>query len=185
MAGTIVAAFRVSPIPPLRWAGALWVEVVRNTPLAVQMVLFYFGFTKIGIRYSAFASGVLVLGVYTSAFVAETIRSGINTVSGGQAEAARAIGLTFPQALRIVILPQAFRSVVPPIGNIFIALIKNSSIAGAFVSVQDEFRVAQVLVNETAQPIPVFLGAAAGYLLLTIPSGRLFAHLERRAAFGR
>lgn len=180
-----MAAFRVSPVPPLRAVGAFWVEVFRNTPLSVQMVIFYFGFTKLGIRYSGFVSGVLVLGVYTSAFLAETIRSGVNTVARGQAEAARAIGLTFPQTLRIVVLPQALRSVVGPIGNIFIALIKNSSVAGAFISVAELFRVSTILQNETAQPVAVFFGTACAYLLLTIPAGRIFSFVEHRVAVRR
>ena len=175
----------MSPIAPLRAAGAAWVEIVRNTPLAVQMVLFYFGFTKLGIRYAAFTSGVIVLAAYTSPFLAETIRAGVNTVAVGQAEAARAIGLTFPQTLRIVILPQALRSVVGPIGNIFIALTKNSSVAGGVIAVPELFHTTRLIVNDTAQPVAAFLGAAAAYLLLTIPSGRAFAALERRVAVRR
>ena len=180
-----MAAFRVSPVPPLRAAGAFWVETVRNTPLSVQLIIFYFGFTKLGVRESAFTSGVIVLGVYTSAFLAETIRSGINTVARGQAEAARAIGLTFPQILRIVVLPQALRSVIGPVGNIFIALIKNSAAVGGFLSVGELFRNAQLLQNETAQPVAVFFGTAIAYLLLTIPSGRGFSFLEHRLAVRR
>lgn len=182
--GTIVAACRVSPVPPLRLFGAWWVETFRNTPLTVLMVLFFFGFPKLGIRYAAFPSAVTVLSVYTSAFVAETVRSGINTVAAGQAEAARAIGLTFAQTLRIVVLPQAFRTVVGPIGSLFIALTKNSSIASV-ISVLDLTKVADNLNTETARPIPVFLGAAVAYLLLTIPSGFAFGYLERRVAIKR
>lgn len=182
--GTLVAACRVSPVPPLRMAGATWVETFRNTPLTVLFVLFFFGFPKIGIRYGAFASAVTVLSVYTSAFIAETVRAGINTVSTGQAEAARAIGLTFSQSLRIVVLPQAFRSVVGPIGSLFIALTKNSSIASV-ISVFEITKIADNLNTDTARPIPVFLGAALAYLALTIPSGFAFGSLERRVAIRR
>jgi glutamate transport system permease protein len=182
--GTVVAAFRVSPIPPLRWAGAAYVELVRNTPLAVQFVIFFFGFTKVGIRYSAFTSAVIVLSVYTSAFIAETVRSGINAVSGGQAEAARALGLTFPQVLVIVVLPQAFRTVVAPLGNLFIALTKNSSVASV-ISVLELTEVADRLNTATARPIPVFLGAAAAYVALTLPSGWAIGAIERRVAIKR
>jgi glutamate transport system permease protein len=180
-----VAAFRVSPIPPLRGAGMVFVETVRNTPLAVQMVLFYFGFTKLGIRYATFTSGVIVLAVYTSPFLAETIRAGINTVARGQAEAARAIGLTFPQTLGYIVLPQALRSVVGPIGNIFIALIKNSSVAGGVIAAPELMRQAILLQNDTAQAVAVFFGAALAYLSLTIPSGLAFGALERRVAVKR
>ena len=137
--GTTVAAFRVSPVPPLRAAGALWVQLLRNTPLTVLLLLFVFGLTKVGLQYSFEVSAIIVFGAYTSAFVAETVRSGINSVSRGQAEAARAVGLTFPQVLGIVVLPQAFRTVVAPLGNIFIALTKNTSIA-AIISVLDSPR---------------------------------------------
>ena len=182
--GTIVAAFRVSPVPPLRLAGTTWVELLRNTPLTVLFVLFFFGFTKIGVQYSAVVSAVIVFGAYTSAFIAETVRSGINAVSRGQAEAARALGLTFGQVLRIVVLPQAFRTVVAPIGNIFIALTKNTSIA-SIISVAELTEVADRLSNETARPVPVFLGAAVGYLVLTLPSGFAFGWIERRVAVKR
>ena len=182
--GTVVAAFRVSPVPPLRWAGATYVELVRNTPLAVQFVIFFFGFTKLGIRYGAFASSVIVLGTYTSAFVAETVRSGINAVASGQAEAARALGLTFPQVLGIVILPQAFRTVVAPLGNLFIALTKNSSVASV-ISVLEITEVADRLNTATARPIPVFLGAAVAYVILTLPSGWAVGAIERRVAIKR
>ncbi len=182
--GTVVAAFRVSPVPPLRTAGTLWVETVRNTPLTVLMVLFFFGFTKLGIQYSAFTSAVIVLSAYTSTFVAETVRSGINSVAKGQAEAARSLGLTFPQVLVRVILPQAFRTVVAPLGSVFIALIKNSSIASV-ISVVDLTEVADRLNNDTARPVAVFLGAGMAYLLLTLPSGFLVGVLERRVAIKR
>ncbi|MBW3615533.1 MAG: amino acid ABC transporter permease [Actinobacteria bacterium] len=182
--GTAVAAFRVSPVPPLRAAGALWVQMLRNTPLTVLLLLFVFGFTKIGLQYSFEVSAVIVFGAYTSAFVAETVRSGINAVSRGQAEAARSIGLTFPQVLGIVVLPQAFRTVVAPLGNIFIALTKNTSIA-AIISVLELTEVADRLNNATARPIPVFLGAALAYLVLTLPSGFAFGWLERKVAIRR
>jgi len=182
--GTAVAACRVSPVPPLRWAGALWVELVRNTPLSVLLLLFFFGFTKLGVVYPAFTSAVIVLSAYTSAFIAETVRAGINAVAGGQAEAARALGLTFGQSLATVVLPQALRTVVAPLGGLFIALIKNSSLA-SLLSVVDLAGVADRLNTATARPIPVFLGAAAAYLLLTIPSGVAIAFVERRVAIKR
>jgi glutamate transport system permease protein len=182
--GLVVAGFRVSPVPPLRAAGALYVETFRNIPLPVLFVLFFFGLPKAGMRYEPFPSAVVVLSVYTGAFLAETIRSGINTVAVGQAEAARAIGLTFPQTLRMVILPQALRAVVAPVGNIFIALVKNSSIA-ITISVAELTGVADRLNTDTARPVQVFLGAAVAYLILTIPAGIGFGALERRVAIKR
>jgi glutamate transport system permease protein len=182
--GTLVAAFRVSPVPPLRAAGAAWVEVLRNIPLSVLMLGFFFGFTKIDIRYGLFTTAVIVLSAYTSSFVAETVRAGINSVARGQAEAARSIGLTFPQSLRVVVLPQAMRTVVAPLGSVFIALIKNSSLAG-LIAVVELTDVADRTSNATARPIPAFLGAAVGYLLLALPSGAVVGLLERRAAIKR
>jgi glutamate transport system permease protein len=169
---------------PLRAAGTFYVETVRNTPLAVLYVLFFFGFPKIGVIYSPFISGVIVLGAYTGAFIAETIRSGINTVAVGQAEAARSLGLTFPQVFAIVVLPQALRTVVAPVGSLFIACTKNSAVAST-ISVGELTRVANDLNTDTARPIPVFLGAAIAYLILTLPSGWLFGILERRVAVKR
>jgi His/Glu/Gln/Arg/opine family amino acid ABC transporter permease subunit len=182
--GTVVAAFRVSPVAPLRWVGALYVETVRNTPLTVLFFLFFYGLTKVGIQYDKFTTAILVLGGYTGAFVGEMLRSGINAVSKGQAEAARALGLTFPQVLRIVVFPQAVRTVVAPLGGLFIALIKNSSIASV-IAVEDTVYEIQQLLDATAQTIPIYLGACVGYLLLTVPSGVVIERLDRRLAIRR
>ncbi len=182
--GVIVASFRVGPIAPLRAAGTVYVEVVRNCPLAVLFVVFFFGFPKIGITEPPFTSAVIVLSAYTGAFVAETVRAGFNTVAPGQVEAARSLGLTFGQILGRVVLPQALRSVVAPLGNLFIALIKNSSIAYT-ISVVELTGTAQSLGIRTAQFVPVFLGAALAYLALTLPSGALVGVIERRVAIKR
>ncbi|MGI8776942.1 MAG: amino acid ABC transporter permease [Acidimicrobiales bacterium] len=182
--GVLMAAFRVSPVPPLRAVATLWVETLRNTPVIVLMYLFFFGLTKVGVSYSPFVSAVIVLSAYTSTFVAETVRSGINSVARGQAEAGRALGLTFPQLLGLVVLPQALRTVVAPLGSIFIALIKNSAIAGAF-TVLDIFGFAQKLLTATAQPIPTLVGAAIAYLVLALPAGWAVGLLERRLAIRR
>jgi glutamate transport system permease protein len=150
----------------------------------VLFVLFFFGLTKVDIKYGAFTTAVIVLGGYTGAFVGETVRSGINAVSRGQAEAARALGLTFPQVLVTVVLPQALRTVVGPLGNLFIALTKNSSIA-AVIAVPELVYRTDLLVDRTALPIPIFLGAAVAYLILTVPSGFAFRALEARTAIRR
>jgi len=182
--GVLVAGFRVSPVPPLRAFAAVWVETFRNTPVIVLMFLFFFGLTKVGVKYSAFTSAVIVLSVYTSTFVAETVRSGINAVAKGQAEAGRALGLTFPQLLGLVVLPQALRTVVAPLGSVFIALIKNSSIAG-FFTVVEIFGYATRLNQENERPIPIFAGAAVAYLILSLPAGWVLGLLERRVAIKR
>jgi glutamate transport system permease protein len=182
--GTVVAACRVSPVPPLRAAGSLYVGIVRNTPLAVLMVGFLFGAGDLGIQFSFFNTAVIVLSAYTGAFVGEIVRSGVNAVARGQGEAARALGLTFPQVLRIVVLPQAFRTVVAPLGTLFIALIKNSSLA-ALISVDELVGTTEQLINETARFLPIFMGAAVAYLVLTIPSGLVLGVIERRVAIKR
>lgn len=184
--GTVIAAFRVSPFPPLRGAGAFYVETVRNTPLTVLWFFMVFGLPLINLALPTFfIAGVVALGMYTAAFVSEAVRSGINSVSAGQAEAARSIGLTFTQSLRHVVLPQAFRTVVPPLGNLWIALVKNSSIGAAF-AITEITAVALRLSNQFGQAVlAIFAGAAVAYLLITIPSGLLLGVLERKVAILR
>ena len=177
--GAVMAAFRVSPVPPLRALGTLYVGIVRNTPLAVIFILFFFGFPKIGVLYSPFLSAIVVLSVYTGAFMTETIRAGINTVATGQADAARAVGLSSTQTMALVVLPQALRSVVPPLGNLFIALAKNTSIA-SLISVGELAHVGDQLITQTARPLAVLIGVSIAYLILTLPSGLVFGVIERR-----
>lgn len=184
--GTLIASFRVSPIPPLRLVGSAWVTIFRNCPLTVVLFFCAFGLPEIGINAPYFWFGVAGLILYTSAFVCEAVRSGINSVSAGQAEAARAIGLTFTQSLSNVVLPQAFRTVVPPLGSVIIAMIKNSAIVGAFGVGGDLFSVHATLVSARGLAlIPILLGTAAGYLLLTIPAGIGLGVLERKLAVAR
>ena len=135
--GVILAAMRVSPIPVLRWAGSMWVQLFRNTPLTLIIFFCYFGlFSTLGFKVSNnitvnnFWLGVVGLSVYTAAFVCEAIRAGINSVPAGQAEAARAIGLTFSQSLTMIVLPQAIRTTIAPLGSTLIALCKNTTIVG-------------------------------------------------------
>jgi glutamate transport system permease protein len=182
--GMIVASFRVSPVLPLRAAGTTYVEIIRNIPPLVLMFVFYFGLPNIGIVYPEFTSAVIVLSIYTAAFVGEAIRAGVNTVARGQAEAARAIGLTFVQTLNLVVMPQALRSVVPPLGNLFIALTKNTSLASV-ISVFELTFVSKRLITDSAQPISVFFGTALAYLLLTLPAGWVVGRIEKRTAIKR
>jgi len=182
--GIVVASCRVSPMAPLRAAGTAYVETLRNIPLLALLFLFFFGFPKLGIRYAPFPSAALVIAAYTGAFVAEAVRSGVNTVAGGQAEAARALGLTFGQSLRLVVLPQALRAVVAPIGNLFIALIKNTSLAST-ISVMELGFVTDKLINETAQPVALLFGAAVAYLVLALTASYAFQAIEHRVAIKR
>ncbi|WP_026875598.1 amino acid ABC transporter permease [Jiangella gansuensis] len=184
--GTILGSFRVSPVPTLRWFGTAYVEIVRNTPLTLVFIFFVFVAPQLGWRPSDFfAPAVAALAVYTAAFVCEAVRSGINSVGQGQAEAARAIGLTFLQTLRLIVLPQAFRTVIPPLINIFIALTKNSSVAGGFF-VAELFGVGRQLTNaHPGDVIAVLLFVGVFYLIITIPSGLVAGYVERKVAFAR
>lgn len=131
--GTVVGAARVSPIPVARVVGTVYVNTVRNTPLTLVFFFFAFGYPQLGLpAFNFLYLGILALGLYTATYVAEVLRSGINTVPVGQAEAARAIGLPFSQVMGYVVLPQAFRSVVPPLMSVFIALLKNTTVAAGF-----------------------------------------------------
>ena len=184
--GTLIASFRVSPIPSLRWFGTAWVTVIRNCPLTVILFMFAFGLPEIGINRSYYFFGVGALIVYTSAFVCEALRAGINSVSSGQAEAARAIGLTFTQSLRQVVLPQAFRTSIPPLGSVIIAMFKNSAVVGAFGVGRDLFSVGKSLSSAQGyDALPVLTGVAIAYLCITLPAGAILALLERRVAIVR
>lgn len=184
--GTLIAAFRVSPVPPLRAFGLAWVTVFRNCPLTIVLFFFAFGIPEVGINASFFAFGVTALIFYTSAFVCEAVRSGINAVPAGQAEAYRSIGLTFGQGMRFIVLPQALRTVVPPLGSVIIAMFKNSAIVGAFGVGGDLFSVGERLSSAQGFAVlPVLLGVALGYLAITLPSAAGLAVVERRVAIAR
>ena len=184
--GTVIASFRVSPIPSLRWFGTAWVTVIRNCPLTVVLFFFAFGLPEIGINRSFYVFGVSALVIYTSAFVCEALRAGINSVPAGQAEASRAIGLTFGQSLSQVILPQAFRTSIPPLGSVIIAMFKNSAVVGAFGVGGDLFSVGSNLTSAQGYAaLPVLTGVAFFYLLITIPSGLVLLGLERKVAIAR
>jgi glutamate transport system permease protein len=186
LAGTLIAACRVCPVPPLRRFGSAWVTVVRNCPLTVVLFFFAFGLPEIGVNGSYWVFGIAALVVYTSAFVCEAVRAGINSVPTGQAEAARALGLTFAQSLSQIVLPQAFRSSIPPLGSVLIAMFKNSAVVGAFGVGRDLFSVGESLTSAKGYAVtPVLLGVAAGYLLITLPAGGLLAVAEHRSAIVR
>lgn len=172
-------------MPPLRYFGTAWVTLLRNTPLTLLFLIFFFVVPEILFPgMSPFLLGSLALGFYTSSFVCEAVRSGINTVPLGQAEAARSIGMTFAQTLRIVVLPQATRSVIPPLSSIFIALTKNSAIAGAF-SVTELFGWQKLMSDRGYEIMPVFIWVALGYLVVTFAISGLFRLLERRMEVAR
>ncbi|WP_326821111.1 amino acid ABC transporter permease [Streptosporangium sp. NBC_01756] len=190
--GTLLAAMRVSPLSVLRNAAGGYVTVARNTPLTLVLLFTGLGVgANLGVEFSDdinvnnFWLAVIGLTAYTSAFVCEALRSGINTVPVGQAEAARSIGLTFQQTLRLIILPQAFRAVVVPLGSILIALTKNTTIALVVGVAEASVRMREMIEVYGDQVIQIFFGFAAGFVLLCLPTGLFFGWLSRRLAVAR
>ena len=188
--GTAVAVMRVSPVAPLRWIGATYVEFFRNTPLVVQLFFLFLGLPLIGFRFSTdtfehiFRAAVIGMGVYHGAYVAEVVRGGLLGVDRGQIEAARSLGLSYPQMLRYVQLPQTFRSVIPPLGNIGIALVKNTSLAST-IGVTELLFAAEIVESRTFRAEEAFIAATLLYLSLTIPLGIAVNTLERRMLVAR
>jgi glutamate transport system permease protein len=203
--GTIAAVMRISPVPPLRWVGTAYVTVFRNVPLTVVFFFTAFGlpvlgsnadflripgltelFNRLGIDLPYFRFAIVALSVYTGAFVCEALRSGVNAVPAGQAEAARAIGLTFTQNLRFVVLPQAWKAAIVPLGSVIIAMLKNSAIAGFFGVVGDLSNSGNNMITQDQEPIiPTLIGVVIGFLIMTVPLGLLLDWVERRRAVAR
>jgi len=184
--GLVLAALRVSPLAPLRAFATAYVELLRNTPLTLVFFFLVFVAPQFGVLAPlGFWTAVVALSAYTSAFVCEAVRSGINSVGLGQAEAARAIGLTFGQALSLVILPQAVRTVIPPLINVFIALAKNTSVASGFATVELIASGRRLAVSNPGDTIGILVGVALFYLVITIPSGIVAGVIERKVAFAR
>ncbi|MEV6962247.1 amino acid ABC transporter permease [Streptomyces sp. NPDC051207] len=191
--GTALAAMRVSPVPLMRGFGTAYVNIVRNIPLTVIIVFSSLGladifgmtmgvpddFDALGFRLAVFS-----LALYTAAFVCEAIRSGINTVPLGQAEAARAIGLSFSQTLSLIVLPQAFRSVIGPLANVLIALTKNTTVAAAIGVAEAAVLMKEMIENE-AQVLAIGAIFALGFVVLTLPTGLFFGWLSKRLAVKR
>lgn len=184
--GTVVAALRVAPSMALARLGGVYVEIFRNIPLLVLLFIAFAGVRRGGIDITAWTAGILSLGVYTSAYVAEALRSGVSAVSRGQVEASLSLGFTSAQTLRRVVLPQAFRTVIQPLGSITIAMVKNSAIVGAsLLALPDLLKEARVVNSATFQTTESFFWAAVGYMLLTVTVTIVFRALEARFAVRR
>lgn len=183
--GTTVAALRIAPSPWSRRFGGLYVETFRNTPLLVLMTLSYAGLRRAGLAIDPWTAGIASLGLYTAAYVAEVLRSGVFAVSKGQIEASLSLGFSYAQTLRRIVLPQAFRTVIPPLGSITIAMIKNSAIVGAsIIALGDLLKNSRIVYARTFEA-DAFIWVAAGYLLLTGTATVVFRLLERRLAIAR
>lgn len=184
LVGLLIAACRVSPVPPLARAATLYVTFFRNIPLAVLMILVFFVLPDLELGLSGFWSAVLALSLYSGAYLAEIIRSGINTVAAGEVEAARAVGLTFTQVLGLIVLPQALRSVVAPIGSLFIAHTKNTTVA-ALISAGELGDFTRRAGSASANYFTVALLVSIVFVAILVPTGSLFGALERRVAIKR
>ncbi|MFC7374858.1 MULTISPECIES: amino acid ABC transporter permease [unclassified Brachybacterium] len=182
--GTALAVCRVSPIPPLRWAATVYVEIFRNIPLLSLLILVAFGLPDVGLRLPYFWCGVLGLTLSSAAFVCENVRSGINTVPVGHAEAARSIGLGFFGTLRHVVLPQAFRAMVQPLVNVFIGTVIGSALCSA-ISVSEITWVTQTLNIQYAQAVIMFLVAGTVYLAMSLGGAALGGVIERAVSPGQ
>lgn len=178
--GTLLAALRVGPVAVARVAAATYVTVVRNTPLLLIFILVFIGLPRIGVNFEFLTKGVIALTVYTSTFVCEALRSGINAVPLGQAEAARAIGLTFAGTMRQVVLPQAFGASIPPMTSVLIALLKNTSVAAAFGLAEATSRMRSFSNDNADDRALIFLTFAIGYVILVELVSFAGATLERR-----
>ena len=183
--GTLVGVARVSPVSILRRSAVGYVTIFRNTPLVVLIILTYYGLPEIGIDFGFFVMITMAMGVYTASFVAECIRSGVNGIGLGQAEAARSIGMPFTMTMQQVILPQAFRLVVPPLASVYIALTKNTSLAAGFGIAEATFRSKGLFNDYATDRIAIFLGIALGYIILVELISLGASLLERRWAVSR
>jgi putative glutamine transport system permease protein len=184
--GTLVAALRVAPLKPLNWIGGLFVEVFRNTPLLVLLFISFAGLRRAGVPIDPWVAGTASLGLYTAAYVAEALRSGVFAVGRGQIDASLSLGLDYPRTLRYIVLPQAFRTVLPHLGSLTIAMIKNSAIVGvSLLALPDLLKEARIVQSRTFETNETFFWAAVGYLILTGLATLAFRALEARYAIRR
>ncbi|MFK4108694.1 amino acid ABC transporter permease [Streptomyces sp. NPDC002176] len=190
--GILLAGMRVSPVPLMRGFGTAYVNIVRNIPLTIIILFTSLGLADIfgvtmgteDFKIQGFRLAVLGLVAYTAAFVCEAIRSGINTVPLGQAEAARAIGLSFSQTLRLIVLPQALRAVIGPLANVLIALTKNTTVAAA-IGVAEAATLMKTMIENEAQTVAIGAVFALGFVVLTLPTGLFLGWLGKRLAVKR
>ncbi|MCX2953432.1 amino acid ABC transporter permease [Lentzea sp. NEAU-D7] len=183
--GTFLAALRVSPVPVFRGVGTAYVTVLRNTPLTLVFVFFVFAYPLLEIlKIDEYTAAVVALSLYTAAFVCEVVRSGINTVPVGQAEASRALGLTFTQMLGNVVLPQALRSVVPPMTSTMIALLKNTTVASGFAVFQAG-NIREQLSDQGDNVLVGLVWVAIGFVILVMPLTYVQQVFEKRWSVAR
>jgi His/Glu/Gln/Arg/opine family amino acid ABC transporter permease subunit len=184
--GTLVAALRIAPLKWLQRIGGIYVEVFRNIPLLVLLFISFAGLRRAGVPIGPWLAGTASLGLYTAAYVAEALRSGVFSVGKGQIEASLSLGFTYPATLRRIVLPQAFRTVISPLGSLIIAMIKNSAIIGvSLLALPDLLKQARIVQARTFETDETFFWAALGYLLLTGAATIAIRGLENRFAIKR
>jgi putative glutamine transport system permease protein len=184
--GTLIGALRVAPSRLAQAVGGVYVEFFRNIPLLVLLFIIFLGLRDQGIKIDPWVAGTLGLGLYTAAYVAETLRSGVSSVSKGQIEASLALGFSYGETMRRIILPQAFRTVISPMGSLVIAMIKNSAIIGvSIIALPDLLKVGRILNARTFETFAAFFWAGVGYLILTGVTTVAIRRLETRYAIKR
>lgn len=182
--GTFVGMARVSSFRPVKVLAAIYVDFIRGTPLLVQIFIVYFGIPQlIGSPMPPFVAAIIALGVNSGAYVAEIVRAGIQSIDKGQMEAARSLGMTYAQSMAYIIMPQAMRRIIPPLGNEFIAMLKDSSLVSV-IAMEELFRKGQIIYTRTYRPFEIYMAVALLYLIMTLTVSRFVQFTERRLKVG-
>ena len=178
--GLFAGIARICRVKPLRWISAVYVDFFRGTPLLVQIFLFYFAVPVItGQRIDPYVAAVGSCGINSGAYIAEIVRAGIQSIDDGQMEAGRSLGMTWTQTMRYIIVPQAMKRVIPPLGNEFIALLKDSSLVSV-IGFEELTRRGQLIIAKTYASLEIWFSVAIIYLIMTLTISRLVAFLEKR-----
>ena len=177
--GIILCVCKIGTIKIFKWLATIYVEIIRNTPILVQIMIIYFALPEIGILLSPFVAAVVALSINSAAYVSEIFRAGVNAIDKGQMEAGRSLGLSYGQTMKLIVLPQAFKNCLPALGNEFISLVKESSIV-YFVGVADIMFAANAIKNATYETFGPYLVAAAIYFIITTVLSQIIKTLERK-----
>jgi polar amino acid transport system permease protein len=177
--GIILGLARVSKSKVLKGFAKAYIEIFRGTPLLVQLFILYYGLPSLGVNLAPYIAAVLGLGLNSGAYVGEIVRGGIESIDAGQMEAARSVGMSYGQAMRHIILPQAFKRIVPPLGNEFIALLKDSSLVSV-IAVKDLTRQGRLIISRTYESFLIFLTVAAFYFVMVFIMTRIVNYTERK-----
>ncbi len=180
--GILAGLARVWPNPVLRFISSAYIELIRGTPLLVQIFIVYFALPSLGLNLDPFIAGVIAMGINSGAYVGEIVRGGIESIAQGQMEAARSLGMTWGQAMRYVILPQAFVRILPPLGNEFIALLKDSSLVST-IAIAELTRTGQIIITRTFKSFEIWTGVALFYFLMTYAISQVVRYSEKRLQY--